>query len=164
MYCNAGRNAAGDRSGNCTMATGSRSQDFAGGGGCVEGSRAMGRYREGRRSLNRSLPSGRRLLSAAAGSMSANTTSSRSGEAMARTLPHGSTTCDSPAPHKNRLGILVTALNSSSISAGTRGPILLAATTNTLFSAARTGMCRLDSSGAKELTLLHNTWAPRNAR
>ena len=58
----------------------------------------------------------------------------------------------------------VAALMPSTICSGTSGPTLLAATTNTLFSAARTGICRELSSVAKEFRLLSITWAPLRAR
>ncbi|NTU82315.1 MAG: hypothetical protein HGA45_23550, partial [Chloroflexales bacterium] len=47
--------------------------------------------------------------------------------------------------------------------AGSSGATLLAATTKTRFSAARTGTCSAASSRANEFRLLHKIWAPRRA-
>ena len=60
--------------------------------------------------------------------------------------------------------MLVASLTGPTSASGISGPILFAATTQTLFSAARTGMCRSPSSRANEFRLLQRTWAPRSAR
>ena len=97
-------------------------------------------------------------------SMSATTTASPVSGALAITMPSGSTIWLSPAPSRASAGTPSAALKSAIRSAGSSEPTLLAATTHTPFSAARTGTCRPASSLAKELRLLHSSRAPLTAR
>ena len=151
-------------SASCTTAAATSAGPCMGGSGCRAGSSAMARYSSGRRLRNTSVPSGRRLSLARPTSRSAKIYSASWREAMASTVPSGATTWLSPAPLRNSTGMPVAALIPSTMSSGTSGPTLLAATTNTLFSAARTGICNEASSVAKELRLLSMTWAPLSAR
>ncbi|CAB4798934.1 unannotated protein [freshwater metagenome] len=92
-----------------------------------------------------------------------NTASPRSGAA-ATMLPSGSTTMLSPAPSNVSTGVLRAFDTISRGPSLTKYSTLFALMTHTLFSAARTGTCKLASSGAKEFKVLSRTRAPRTAR
>ena len=95
--------------------------------------------------------------------MSAITTASPVRGATATTVPSGATIWLSPAPCSRSTGTPTRSATIAMLRSGTRGPTLLAATTHTLFSTARTGTWREASSRANELRLLSRTWAPSTA-
>ena len=82
---------------------------------------------------------------------------------MATMVPSGATIWLSPAPCSISTGTPTRSATISMLRAGTSGPTLLAATTHTRFSTARTGTCSEASSRANELRLLSSTWAPPTA-